>query len=120
METRLERMDASARSMKAITREMLNTTMPQASIKPEHIRDGQVYDQVNQIQDAIDMLAKAIDGLWPTLKNVLTDPTPNVMPTSPTPPDECLVPLADSLRNIRRCITNNTERIHGILRRVEV
>lgn len=92
------------------------TTATQISNRPA----SQTESELAKLRESVESISSAVSELENRLASVLRAEPSQVTPgAQPMPPDEFLVPHADSLRGIRRNAEYATDRLSGILNRLE-
>lgn len=85
----------------------------------EAVRTGQVTEAENSLHQCCDELENRIAALEERLTSILGSDELGKSSTS-EPPEEQLVPLADSIRLARKSVVRSTVRINSIIRRIEL
>jgi hypothetical protein len=81
-------------------------------------RQAQVSDEINKSDSAIDQLNLAVSDLTERLNLVLRDSIP--CDDCEKAPEDNLVPIADSIRQIRRRIITEAGRVRDVIGRIEI
>ena len=82
------------------------------------IKERQVFEQVDEANNALDHLHGVVGDLVGRLASVLREEMP--AEEACNAPDICLVPLADSIRRIVRNIHSNRMALTDMLERLEL
>jgi hypothetical protein len=83
-------------------------------------RESHVSAEFSCLQMAVDDISKATSIIESRLEAVLRPIGPGVAEKEREKPEEGLVPLADGMRQMRRKISQSTERLASVLQRLEL
>lgn len=80
-------------------------------------REGQVLEQLNDLDKSIAVLSEVIGRVGERLKSVLIEPCPREEKRGP---EQALAPLADTLRGYSKLINLQAERLEYLLDRLQL
>ena len=86
----------------------------------EAVRMGQVAEAEDSLHQCCDDLEDRITVLEERLTNILGSEERLTNIPASEPPEEQLVPLADSIRRAKKSIVRSRARINSIVRRIEL